>query len=352
MLKQQNDTVFNRLRLAGLLLIIFLFIYFLLDAGMIMNNKGWDGDNRDLVINFIRNLPEKEDWRPVAIFDWDNTVIWNDIGDYFFFWMLDNGLFRIDDWEETSPYLTENAVTELQINCTLEKMSVTGKNKCRSIMTSIYSQGKLPDGSDAFSGYDPDLYEPSYAWLAHLSAGYKVDEFRVLCESAVKKALKEQKIKIYPQMKWLIGELWKKNVDVRVISASPQILVQEFAKKIGIEEDKVIGVRNVIEDGIIQADLEGCGPFTDEKSKMMTYRLGKRCWMNEVIFNVSGEEALKQQKDLSKRPVFGAGDSDTDLHYMTDVTGLRLLINRNKPEITKLAKENRDGRWLINSKFF
>ncbi len=320
-----------------------------------MENRGWDNNNLEKLLSFMMRNSCKNNCEepPVAIFDWDNTVVFNDIGDYFFNWMAENDLFKYSSWEKTSPYLTEKSIQFLEENCLIENGFIKGSDmKCFKAMSIIYNEGRLPDNTPAFAGYDPDLYEPSYAWLSHLLGGYRVEDIERLCEMAVKEAVKEESVMIYPQMEWLIYKLQESGFHVEVITASPKILVVPFANYLGIHEDNVSGIENVVKDGVLTSDLTGCGPFKDGENKIITYKKGKRCKMNEKIFGITGEDALEPAADLSKRPLFGAGDSDTDYHFMIDVTGLRLLINRNTPMITKEAKENKDGKWIINEPFF
>jgi hypothetical protein len=320
-----------------------------------MNRNGWNKNNKERLLAFIikNSCGNNCEEPPVAIFDWDNTVVFNDIGDYFFNWMAENDLFKYNDWKRTSPYLTEKSIAFLNENCVEENGFVKGSDqKCFNAMSLIYHEGKLHDNTPAFAGYDPDLYQPSYAWLGHLLAGYHVEYLEKLCAMAVSEAIKEESVTIYPQMEWLIYKLQEKGFHVEVITASPKILVAPFANYLGIHEDNVSGIENVIKDGVITADFIGCGPFKDGENKIMTYKKGKRCKMNEKIFGITGNAALEPASDLSKRPLFGAGDSDTDYHFMIDSTGLRLLINRNTPMITKEAKENKDGKWIINEPFF
>src|SRR5688572_9037984 len=51
---------------------------------------GWDADNRERLNNLLTDYRVKRGGarRPVAVFDWDNTVVKNDIGDATFFWMI------------------------------------------------------------------------------------------------------------------------------------------------------------------------------------------------------------------------------------------------------------------------
>jgi hypothetical protein len=82
----------------------------------------------------------------------------------------------------------------------------------------------------------------------------------------------------------------------------------------------------------------------------MTFADGKRCWINQVILGIEGGEALERAPER-RRPVFVAGDATTDVTMLRDATVLRLVFNRNKPELMCYAYDNEDGRWLINPMF-
>ncbi|HPS29626.1 MAG TPA: haloacid dehalogenase-like hydrolase [bacterium] len=331
---------------------LIISILITIGAGVMMS--GWNGKNLAVLNEFIKKNRTEigVSKRSVAVLDWDNTVVFNDIGDYFFKWMMEDNLFKYPDWKKISPFLTDKAAVILSNNCVNNNGFIDGSVKrCNEILTGIYAEGTLPDKTPAFSGYNSNLFQPSYAFLAELMSGYTIINIRLLCEQAVKEAVREKAVFIYPQMKWLIEILQENGFDVWIISASPQILVEPFAKLAGISEKNVIGIRNIVENGILKPDFKGCGPHKDGENALITYKAGKRCWMNEVIFGITGEKALFPAEDISKRPLFGAGDSDTDLEFLQDVTGLRLLIDRGKPEVTKEARKNSDGKWIINEPF-
>lgn len=83
---------------------------------------------------------------------------------------------------------------------------------------------------------------------------------------------------------------------------------------------------------------------------MITYIDGKRCWINKEVFGVRGPAAEKVQP-ASRRQVFAAGDSDTDIAFLRDATALRLVVNRNKNELMCRAYDNSDGKWIVNPMF-
>ena len=149
-------------------------------------------------------------------------------------------------------------------------------------------------------------------------------------------------------------ELW-------VVSASPQHVVEPFAAMVNVAADHVVGIRQVpAMDGRLTSNIAGCGPVPDGTNdgagnftgnSMITYIDGKRCWVNKVIYGDAGPTALDRNPDLTKRPAFAAGDSDTDVSFVQDATAMKLVLNRNKKEIMCNAYRDYGGIWLINPMF-
>lgn len=85
----------------------------------------WYGDNQARLQQLIDEYGECNPYRPsrnkpVAVFDWDNTVVKNDVGDAQMFWLLRNGKIRQPakgDWTTTSRYLTPAAAQALAEAC-------------------------------------------------------------------------------------------------------------------------------------------------------------------------------------------------------------------------------------------
>ncbi|WP_437536236.1 haloacid dehalogenase-like hydrolase [Sorangium sp. So ce726] len=349
----------------------------------------WYGDNRQRLDGMIdehgASGPDYDpDRKPVAVFDWDNTVIKNDVGDATMFWMLLHDKILQPpggNWALTSPYLTAAAVASLGEACGAaaepgEPLPTGSSPACADEILSVYVDGETTSGEPAFAGYNHRTMEPAYAWLAQLGAGYSADEITAFAGSAIRESLAAEEgavqtvgtragltawLRIYDPIRDLIGAMQKNGFDVWVVSASPQSVVEPFAERVNIAADRVIGIRQVTtEEGVLTYDLQGCGPVPDGTNagdgeftgnSLITFIEGKRCWINKVIFGESGPAALEKNPDASKRPVFGAGDSDTDLSFLQDATALRLAINRNKKELMCNAYRNHAGTWLINPMF-
>ncbi|MEV0321279.1 HAD family hydrolase [Streptomyces sp. NPDC050658] len=342
-------------------------------------SDGWYGENKARLQRMIEEYGDcgprhhKGGARPVATFDWDNTVIKNDVGDATMFWLLRNGKIRTPergDWHTTSRYLTDPAAKALATACpatgtgtgtTLPTERDTG---CADEIASVYGEGTTTKGDAAFAGFDHRRMEPQYAWLAQLTRGWSAHQVKGFAAAARKENLAapagtEQTVgtgkftgwvRYYDQQRDLIRTLKKAGFDVYVVSASPEPVAEVWAKSVGVDARHTIGIRSVTAHGKLTARLKGCGTVKDGDDSMITYIDGKRCWINQEIYGVRGPAAEKVQP-ADRRQVFAAGDSDTDISFLRDATALRLVLNRNKNELMCRAYDNRDGRWLVNPMF-
>jgi len=313
------------------------------DVTMLNPELAWDNDNREKLDRFIEEnawTPDHTRAQPVAVFDWDNTVIKNDIGDYFFLWMLRHDLIKQApqcNWKAVSRYLTDSAAAEMAEACAAyepgQPMQTSRDSGCAAEFISIYTSGKTTSGTEAFAGCNHQTFEPAYALASQLLAGYTPEQIRGFAAKAIDEALNAEIgteidmagfhldgwVRIYRQIQDLIGQLQKHGFDVWIVSASNQYIIETFAHKIGVNPDRVIGVRPLISsDGFLTYNLRGCGPVQDGENSLITYRMGKRCWINTEIFGCLPEEAMLKNPDPQKRQIFAAGDSDTDMPFVAD----------------------------------
>ena len=320
--------------------------------------------------------------RPLAIFDWDNTVIKNDAGDSTFYYLLKNSKVLqppAKNWRLTSPYLSADAVTALKAACDAladpgQPLPTATDDRCATELISIYDSGSTTGKKAAFASWNYRRMEPAYAWLAQLLAGYTPEQVAAFAAAARMENLSnavgaQQKIgtygsvnhyaRYYDQQKDLIGALQANGFDVWVVSASPQVVVEQWLDTVGVAKDHLIGIRSVVVNGKYTADLQGCGDVPDGSNdgmgkvtgnSMITYIEGKRCWINKIIHGDAGATAI-DQRPAAQRHVFAAGDSDTDVEFLKDATVLKLVLNRNKKELMCHAYNNAGGHWLINPMF-
>lgn len=341
----------------------------------------WYGHNRERLDTLMADLgvtsaSYNPDDKPVATFDWDNSIIKNDIGNAMLYWLIrhDKVLQPPDaDWSAV-PFLTAEAAATLRAACGTETPPgsplLTSTNAaCADELVSINENKALTTGQPAFAGdYNHRTYEPGIAWQSHLLAGHTPDEVRGFAREAIATNLAapagatqlvgttkvDGYIRIYAQIQDLISTLQANGFDVWVVSASPQEVVETFAARVGVPGDHVIGVRLLPDaEGRLTFDVAGCGPVADGENALLTYKLGKRCWINKVIFGDGTVNAIAPRLD-AKRQVLAVGDSDTDSVFVPDASELRLVINRNAPELMCRAYADFGAprsHWLINPMF-
>ena len=340
-------------------------------TNQLIEDKSWDGNNRNMLNtlinqNGINSLKYNPQQKPVAAFDWDNTIMKNDIGEATLLWMMTHGsLKRPASFKEMNPWLSSDALQELEKNCSDSSEFLPTKNKpeCADTLLNIYHSKALENGTKAWnSSTDPERIFPPYFFYAQLFAGYTPKEISLFTQQALNYNLSNkigtmQKVgtqyypayvRLYPPMKNLIAVLQDNGFDVWIISASLQPSVEVVAKKVGIKPDHVIGVRQTLtKNGRLTDSFQGCGPFLDNNKEIISNRLGKRCWLNKVVFKLRGPEQISMPVPVA----FAAGDSEGDLVFLQDATKGRLVINKNNTELLCYAYQNLDGKWLINSMF-
>lgn len=360
---------------------------------LLNSTLSWNGKNierlNEMMTNFgISNVNYNPQKKPIAVFDWDNTVIKNDIGDATLFWMINNDKIlqpTEKNWRLTSRWLTEDANNALKSTCDMlaepgTPLPTSGNNPthkgCATEIANIYFNGQTTSQKKAFSNWDHTRMEPSYAWAAQLQGGYTINQIKDFVRAAkrenltapigTKQSVGDLKdlngyIRVYEQIRDLLSALQKNGFEIWVVSASPQVWVEVIAEEVNIPSDHVIGIRNILDqNGVFTYNFQGCADIPDGTNdgngnstgnSLITYMDGKRCWINKVIYGDNSANALQKNQDANLRPVFAAGDSDTDLTFLQDATNLKLVINRNKKALMCNAYDNADNRWIINPMF-
>jgi hypothetical protein len=327
---------------------------------------GWTAANRariDAMLVAHASSPT----RAVATFDWDNTMMRNDIGDIAMAWMLRHGRIMQPpgrDWARTSGALTSGARAALNAACDKagDRALDTVRNiACADEIFSIYSEGKTAAGVPAWTKPITLTTNESYAWEARLLGGASPDEAASYARQAYREAavapigatqtVGTHKdvgawVRIYDQMRDLVGALQADNFDVWIVSASPQAFAEVLANEVGIPTDHVVGVRNAVDKHRYTWDLESCGDAP--ANSIMTFDQGKRCWINKAIFHAPVE---KQRAKGEMRQAFAAGDSDTDIAFVQDASELKVAIDRRRMQLMCNAWANAGGRWLVQPMF-
>ncbi|MGK5631727.1 haloacid dehalogenase-like hydrolase [Streptomyces sp. URMC 123] len=340
-------------------------------------NLPWHGDNRARLQKMIdeRGICSKPvpgpEGRPVAAFDWDNTVVKNDITDATLAWALKHDkILRPKSWKSTSAWLTPAADRALTAACgtsvPVGKPLPTSRNAaCADEIMEIREKERTMSGEPAFAGdWNHRRTVPAYAWIPQLFAGHTP----AALTSFAKQARAEQLaapigskqtvgthtiagyIRYYDQQKDLIRTLKAAGFEVFIVSASAEPIAEAWSSGVGLDRAHTIGIRSVLDRGRLTTGIQGCGDVRGTRGDALPFMDGKRCWINQEIFRIKGAEAWRQQ-DPAHRIALGAGDADTDVTFVKDATGAHLAINRNKSELMCRAYDNADGRWVVNPMF-
>ncbi len=339
----------------------------------------WYGDNAKIIQTAI-DKAGRCSWpggrapqvRPYAVFDWDNTVIKNDISDQTIFWMLRHDKIlqpRGKNWHHTSRFMTVEGAQALRKAC--GSLAEPGKPlptstnvKCADELLSVRKTQKTTTGKAVFAGANERYMEASYAWVGQIMQGYTPAQVRAIAAKARKAALNApigatQKvgsstetawIRYYPEMRDLITTLKKAGIEPWVVSASPKEFADVWGPGVGINSAHTIGIEQLLRKGKLSGHLKGCGGLPDGSDSIMTYIDGKRCFINKIILGVKGPRALKPMP-RSLRPTVAGGDATTDVSMVRDAVGAHVVLNRNKDELMCHAYDNADGRWAINPMF-
>ncbi|KAI9012201.1 lipoprotein LppF [Hyaloraphidium curvatum] len=337
---------------------LFLLAIFLLDfagiasaARLLDPSLPWHACNRervDTLLLALGNTSARFDAsrHPIAVLDWDNTVVRGDVADATLSYALRNGLLRPPpngNWSSVSPYLTDKALYTLRAACPTS--GALSGSACHSELWFAYKLGRTAVGHPAFHGWNRKQYNPAYAFAAQLLVGLTPGEVLALASAAREEALSvpsgsqssvggvlaDAAVRYRPHMVDLVSALLSHGFDIWIVSASPQRVVETWAAPLGISPSRVVGIRNLLSpSGRYTADLELCGP----EPGAITYADGKPCWIRQLL----GPDA---------RPALAAGDSAGDAGMLFMATDLRLVLDRGDPEVSCAARRNADGRWIL-----
>jgi HAD superfamily phosphoserine phosphatase-like hydrolase len=273
---------------------------------------------------------------PLAMFDWDNTMILNDIGEALFFSLVDDMGFSFN--EDFWALIPEKYRDTLKHNYQeIKDLSPAARNQSAS-----YQAYRKTFVACYFAIDEEQGTQTAYQWLVHILAGLTSAQVKAASETALHRELhrpigketiakspEDSKpvtvntgVRYYPQMAELVQKLKDAGFDIWIVSASAQWPVETLAKRVGIDADHVLGILPEIENNKIVPRI-----------KRFTYREGK---------------AIAIRQEIGRTPIFAAGDSNGDLEMLLLGSGPRLVIDRGKKPLMDTARER---GWLVQKPF-
>ncbi|MBI5239578.1 MAG: haloacid dehalogenase-like hydrolase [Elusimicrobia bacterium] len=276
---------------------------------------------------------------PVAAFDWDNTMVRNDIGEAVFFRAVRELGFKSDEpgfWdlipEEFGRSELRRAYEALK-GLPLEQARGTPEyRRYRKLFHEVYERVKK-EGPDL--GLD-------YGWLVQLMAGYTKEELERYADETIAQELAKplgeeeisgfdgdpQPIRIpagirpHAEMFGLAKRLREAGWDVRIVSATAEWVVARFAARAGIPAGHVHGVRAAVSRG------------------RLTTRLTQRTW------GQGKADVLRRR--AGRAPRLAAGDSNSDLRMLESSRGESLVVDRGTEPLRSQARAR---GWMIQPRF-
>ncbi|MCG2810877.1 MAG: haloacid dehalogenase-like hydrolase, partial [Candidatus Aminicenantes bacterium] len=306
---------------------------------MELQRLNWNQRNFDALNDFLAGVRPGE----LAVFDWDNTCIFGDIGEALFRHMTLNLAFKIDAATlETMIPKSVNGVQHINIKkkpFPLKKMKEEIVTAYRELEAGAFHISHLEARAcyriftSGLLALNKSLEETpgigcefAYPWVNGFLRGISLPEFEALAAAVIEQELRAPirrhirndplrrwhyewtgGIRLYPEMKNLAYAWEKPGGEVVVSTASNRQLVEKMIAMTGFPCRRVIGMGLAIENGCF-------GPHLQAGS----------------LPNLGSGKVVNIRNRLENEPVLVAGDSSNDYEMLSSFpsTRMRLIVNR------------------------
>jgi phosphoserine phosphatase len=281
---------------------------------------------------------------PLALFDWDGTLVGTDTGDLLFFHAARAGLLAMPQapLAQCLPWLTPAGATLLE---RLVDGSQHGdQDLWMEQLTAYYGDGVTPEGQSAFLPWQTNHFQPSYAILGPLLASAAPSQLRRELRTMLREGILARGhqpmpggqrlglhialVKPLAEM-FLVARLLK--LKVIVVSASPQALVEEGLNWFGLQADAVLGLR-CNPDGTL------AHPGGDAPNPCIPYGEGKNAWIDWY---------LRQQGLEGAEVLLAAGNSLGDRPMLRRATTARIFVQEG-PKRPALGFRDKVPLWIMS----
>jgi phosphoserine phosphatase len=357
---------------SSLLLLLAILLFAASANASALDVGKWDSGTREQIQKMIdANGTSSPGYdagkKPYAVFDWDQTCIFNDTEESLFRWMIEHVAFKAaperfaaairngipsDNFSDSynnadgKPVNIDLIAADLDSDYKFlyENYIADGKKTLEEIRATeefIDFRGKLAYLYEAIGGtFSADV---SYPWVLYLFAGMTESEVREVSELANDAALHDsldtysltssaslpgqagvisyggykKGLRLVPEMSNLMNVLRENGFDVYICSASHETVVRVFAglPKYGynVPPENIIAMRTKMENGVYLGEYDYSNDYPQTQQK------GKTTAIQQTLVSKYGYG-----------PVFVAGDSQGDFNMSTEFpdTQLTLVINR------------------------
>jgi hypothetical protein len=311
---------------------------------MRLQRLNWNQRNYDALNDFLGGVRPGE----IAVFDWDNTCIFGDIGEAVLRHQALHLKFKFgpERLREIIPDQA-NGIEHVHINGQVfplrqikEQIVGAYKKIAGRAIKKIQSSSALRDFSAGLLALNRGLEETpgigcefAYPWAINFLLGFSPAEVcrlaGVVIDSELQLGIRNRSIsdsrerlfyrwtagiRLYPEMADLSMVLKKTGCRVIVSTASSPLIIETMMQRTGFAAELVIGMASGLEGDRLQGVLaSGLEPN----------------------FGPGKAENMRQLLDLE--PVFTAGDSSGDYEIMTAFPGTRLKLLIRRPQPGKMA---------------
>ena len=233
------------------------------------NIAGWDTNSNQQIESFLNStIIIKE--RKVAVFDCDGTLLGQTP-----YYLADEAIYEF----------AENEFAHKKDSLSRAKMNIIDKMLRSDNVSEYYLQLRI----DFLDGLTPEVIEQIGNRCFH----------------------EKYQNKIYPEMRELLANLQTYGFEIWVLSASPELLYQEFVhENLGIPKNRILGVKSVISHGKVTNQM-----------------------IHPIPQNEGKADAI--QTFIKARPLLVCGNSRGDLEMMNESVGIKLIVNPDNGQIQK-----------------
>jgi phosphoserine phosphatase len=271
----------------------------------------------------IEDLLNSEIQNPVAVFDFDNTLIYGDQGTNLMNYLILNLLIKGNEdwfWDESHwQYVDKKDYENVKLKFNLAYLNKDDVSYAIDLLDEIYK---------VFYKLEEIDLEIAYRWTKILFAGFTIQELKQYSGISFRNALNDkiedfmlpsgntiqQGIRIHPLFYRFVQELKKREWKIFIITASPEPAIQAISYYWSIPEEYVIGMKLKQSHGILLPEI--IEPYT--------YNEGKY---------------LNLKKHIDEPITIAVGDSLPDI-FMLEKAKVPIFVKRkNKESLLKIAKE-------------
>lgn len=328
----------------------------------------------------LEKLMDKKRTEPCyAVFDWDNTSVFHDIGTAVFIRQLETLFFGLDPeafdeiMQETLTLSSDDLSSDVQQRFAKEMAELV------ELYRTLYEASETLGGTQpieemqntaAYADFRVRMYRlyqdisavfstnVSYPWVTYFLAGLTSKEVQKFSQKTIDQTLTQpltsqiwqgsteavgtiqvpSGIRIFPEMKQLYQQLMSVGIDVYICSASQHDIVVPFAQSYGIPRSRVFGMRlGIDENGVLTQKLDDTYPLTQAEGKVTTIR-------QLIASNYQGDG-----------PILVGGDSSGDAAMLSEFpeTEVALIIERQTTgEIERLRELARKTDGKPNQRYY